>query len=385
MTSPGSRDGGDALLVHCIVGARPNFVKIAPIVRAARTARRLRTRLIHTGQHYDDQMNRHFFEDLALPEPDRYLDVRSGTHAVQTARIMESYERVLAEERPDLVLVVGDVNSTLACSLVAAKGQTPIAHVEAGLRSFDRSMPEEINRLVTDALAQLLFTSCRDADENLRREGVAPERIHFVGNVMIDTLLASLPLATERRTAARLGLAPQGYAVVTIHRPTNVDDAGGLARVVAILRDLTGRLPVVFPIHPRTARRAEELGLASQLRGCAGLHLVEPMRYLEFVDLLRTTRFVLTDSGGVQEETTVLGVPCLTLRPNTERPITMTAGTNRLVPLDARGAVAAAVRLLEAPPAPAPPPPPLWDGHTAERIVRVLESLAAGGLITPAP
>ncbi len=376
------------MLVHCIVGARPNFVKIGPIVRAAAGARRLRARLIHTGQHYDAQMSRHFFEDLSLPEPDRHLDVRSGTHAVQTARIMESYEPVVAEERPDLVLVVGDVNSTLACALVAAKAGVPIAHVEAGLRSFDRTMPEEINRIVTDALADLLFTTCRDADENLRREGVAGEKIHFVGNVMIDTLLASLPLAAERRTAAALGLAPGRYAAVTIHRPTNVDEPAGLARVVAILRDLAGELPVVFPIHPRTARRAQELGLEAALRECPGLHLVEPMRYLEFLDLLRTARLVLTDSGGVQEETTILGVPCLTLRPNTERPVTITAGTNELVPLDARGAIAAARRRLADPAPPQRRQPPLWDGHAAERIVTVLEAWAdgpAGSRSSPRP
>jgi UDP-N-acetylglucosamine 2-epimerase (non-hydrolysing) len=364
------------MLVHCIVGARPNFVKIGPIVHAAAASRRLCTHLIHTGQHYDAQMSRHFFEDLDLPEPDRYLDVRSGTHAVQTARIMESYEPVVAEERPDLVLVVGDVNSTMACALVAAKSGVPIAHVEAGLRSFDRTMPEEINRIVTDALADLLFTTCRDADENLRREGVAQEKIHFVGNVMIDTLLASLPLAAERRTAAGLGLDPGGYAAVTIHRPGNVDDAAGFERVVTILRDLASRLPVVFPMHPRTARRAQELGLAPALQDCPGLHLVEPMRYLEFVDLLRTARLVLTDSGGVQEETTVLGVPCLTLRPNTERPVTITAGTNQLAPLDAQAAIEAARRLLAGRVAPQPQRPPLWDGHAAERIVAVLEAHA---------
>jgi len=382
MMGPAAQIAGDRkeanMLVHCIVGARPNFVKIGPIVRAAATSRRLRTRLIHTGQHYDAQMSRHFFEDLNLPEPDRHLDVRSGTHAVQTARIMETYEPVLAEEQPGLVLVVGDVNSTLACALVAAKAGVPIGHVEAGLRSFDRTMPEEINRIVTDALADLLFTTCTDADENLRREGVAQQKIHFVGNVMIDTLLASLPLAAERRTAERLGLVPGGYAAVTIHRPTNVDEPAGLERVVTILRALAGRLPVVFPVHPRTARRAQELGLDAVLRDCPGLHVVEPMRYLEFVDLLRTARLVLTDSGGVQEETTILGVPCLTLRPNTERPVTITAGTNELVPLDARGAIEAAQRRLADRAAPQPHRPPLWDGHAAERIVAVLEAFADG-------
>ncbi len=365
------------LLIHCIVGARPNFVKIAPIMKALAGAPAVRARLIHTGQHYDAQMSRHFFEDLEIPEPDRYLDVRSGTHAEQTARIMERYERVLLEERPGLLMVVGDVNSTLACSLVAAKCATPIAHVEAGLRSFDRTMPEEINRLVTDALADHLFTTCEDAGRNLAGEGVSPDKVHFVGNVMIDTLLASLPLAAQKQAAQRLGLEPGAYVLATIHRPANVDRREGFERVLAIVEALAARLPVVFPIHPRTERRARELGLDGRLAACRGLRLVAPMRYLEFVDLQRQARLVLTDSGGVQEETTVLGVACRTLRPNTERPVTITEGTNRLLPMETEAAVAAALDALT----PGGEPtlarrPALWDGRAAERIARKLEQLA---------
>jgi UDP-N-acetylglucosamine 2-epimerase (non-hydrolysing) len=358
--------------IHCIVGARPNFVKIGPVMRALRARESLAPRLIHTGQHYDVAMSRAFFEDLAIPEPDRHLEVGSGSHAAQTARIMERYEPVLLEERPDLVLVVGDVNSTLACSLVAVKLGVAVAHVEAGLRSFDRSMPEEINRLLTDAIADRLFITCRDAAVNLAREGVAPEKIHLVGNVMIDALRESLPLAAHRNAPVRFGLAGRDYAVATIHRPSNVDDGEGLARVIAILRGVAARLPVVFPVHPRTEDRARRLGLADSLRAVPGLTITPPLGYLEFQDLLRQSRIVLTDSGGIQEETTVLGIPCLTLRPNTERPITVTEGTNRVVGTDPATVLAAAFEALERPRAPEPPRIELWDGHAAERIAAIL-------------
>jgi len=367
--------------IHCIVGARPNFVKIAPIMRALAASPHLEPRLIHTGQHYDVQMSLSFFEDLEIPKPDRYLDVGSGTHAEQTARIMERYERVLREEHPRLLLVVGDVNSTVACSLVAAKCGVPIAHVEAGLRSRDRTMPEEINRLVTDVLSDYLFTTCSDADENLRREGVPEEKIHFVGNVMIDTLLTSLPLAERKRTAARFGLEAGHYAVATIHRPSNVDERDGLERVLRILEGTAAHLPIVFPAHPRTERRAQEWGLDGRLRGVGGLHLAEPMRYLEFVDLLRGARLVLTDSGGVQEETAVLGVPCLTLRPNTERPVTISEGTNQLVGTDPARVLEAVDQALARNVAPAGVHPPLWDGRAAERLAAILERKAGAGLL----
>jgi UDP-N-acetylglucosamine 2-epimerase (non-hydrolysing) len=361
--------------IHCIVGARPNFVKIAPILRALARRAHFLPRLIHTGQHYDVAMSRGFFEDLEIPEPDRHLEVGSGTHAAQTARIMERYEPVLLEERPDLVLVVGDVNSTLACSLVAVKLGVAVAHVEAGLRSFDRTMPEEINRILTDAIAEHLFITCRDAELNLRREGVAPARIHFVGNVMIDALLESLPLAAARRTPERFGLAGGSYAVATIHRPSNVDDAIGLERVIAVLRGVAAMLPVVFPVHPRTEARARDLGLADALRSVPGLTVVPPLRYLEFQDLMRQARLVLTDSGGIQEETTVLGIPCLTLRPNTERPITIAQGTNRLVGTDPATILAAAASALAAPQRESPPRIELWDGRAAERIAAVLDGV----------
>jgi UDP-N-acetylglucosamine 2-epimerase (non-hydrolysing) len=364
--------------IHCIVGARPNFVKIGPIWRALARHARIETRLIHTGQHYDSRMSRAFFEDLAIPEPDRHLEVGSGSHAAQTARIMERYEPVLLEERPALVLVVGDVNSTLAASLVASKLGVAVAHVEAGLRSFDRTMPEEINRILTDAIADHLFITCRDAAENLRAEGIAPERIHFVGNVMIDALLESLPLAAQRDAPARFGLAGKPYAVATIHRPSNVDERAGLERVIAILHGVAAMLPVVFPVHPRTEARAEELGMAGALRGVPGLTVTPPLRYLEFQDLLRQAHLVLTDSGGIQEETTVLGIPCLTLRPNTERPITVTQGTNRVVGTDPATVVAAAREAFERPRPEATPRIELWDGHAAERIAAILDGILAG-------
>jgi UDP-N-acetylglucosamine 2-epimerase (non-hydrolysing) len=364
--------------IHCIAGARPNFVKIGPILRALSRRERLAPRLIHTGQHYDHEMSRAFFEDLAIPEPDRHLEVGSGSHAVQTARILERYEPLLREERPALVLVVGDVNSTLACSLAAVKLGVPVAHVEAGLRSGDRTMPEEINRILTDQIADLLFITCRDAAENLGREGVAPGKVHFVGNVMIDALLESLPLAVRREAPARFGLAGRAYAVATIHRPSNVDEAAGLERVIAILRGVGARLPVLLPVHPRTEARARELGFAEVLRGVPGLTLTPPLRYLEFQDLMRQATLVLTDSGGIQEETTVLGIPCLTLRPNTERPVTVTQGTNRVVGTDPAAVIAAAEESLARPRPPEPPRIELWDGRAAERIAAVLDAVLPG-------
>ena len=366
------------MLIHCIVGTRPNFVKIAPLMKAFATTPSLAARLIHTGQHYDAEMSRHFFEDLEIPTPDRHLEVGSGTHAVQTARIMERYEKVLLEEHPDLILVVGDVNSTAACALVGAKCGVKIAHVEAGLRSFDRTMPEEINRIVTDALADLHFTTSPEAGEHLTREGIDREKIHFVGNVMIDTLLESLPLAAEKQSAAHLGLDQGPYAVATIHRPSNVDSSEGLERVLTILEAIGAELPVVFPLHPRTEQRAHDLGLLSRLRDCRGLQLAPPYRYLEFIDLLRTARLVLTDSGGVQEETTVLGIPCLTMRPNTERPITIHAGTNRLVGSEPEHVIAAAREVLRGAGCVPTCRPELWDGRAAERIARILAQIAAG-------
>jgi UDP-N-acetylglucosamine 2-epimerase (non-hydrolysing) len=365
-------------LVHCIVGARPNFVKIAPIMKALEYYDAVEPRLIHTGQHYDVKMSEAFFEDLEIPTPDRFLNVGSASHAVQTARIMESYEQAVLEDSPDLVLVVGDVNSTLACSIVAAKLLIPIIHVEAGLRSGDRTMPEEINRIVTDALADYLFTSCEDAQGHLLREGVAPEKIHFVGNVMIDTLLDSLPLAAPKMMTDKLDLPPNHYGIATIHRPSNVDDTTGFERVLEVFESVGEMLPIVFPIHPRTEKRAEALGLSERLKNCPNLKLVPPMHYLEFVDLLRTARLVLTDSGGIQEETTVLNIPCLTMRENTERPVTIEQGTNHLVGTDPKTVIAKAEEVLAAPIPSRPCKVPLWDGFAAERIGRLIDKIRLG-------
>jgi UDP-N-acetylglucosamine 2-epimerase (non-hydrolysing) len=351
-----------------VVGARPNFVKTAPIMAALARRPGVRQLLVHTGQHYDHAMSRVFFEELGLPEPDAFLNVGSGSHAEQTARVMLAFEPVLRAHRPDWVVLVGDVNSTMACALVCAKLGVPAAHVEAGLRSGDRSMPEEINRLVTDRLADLLLTPSRDADANLLAEGVEPRRIAFVGNVMIDTLVRMLPRAAASTALARLELPPGGYLLATLHRPANVDDPAQLRAVAAALLRAAERLPVVFPVHPRTRARLDGLGL--ELAG-ERLRLAPPLGYLDFLALQRGARLVLTDSGGVQEETTYLGVPCLTARPNTERPVTITHGTNRLVASTAE-AIAAAVDEELAAPRRAYERPELWDGAAAERIAALL-------------
>ena len=347
-----------------VVGARPNFMKIAPIVEEMKKGPDLNGILVHTGQHYDEGMSDVFFRELGIPVPDVHLGVGSGTHAEQTARIMVEFEKVCMREKPDLVVVVGDVNSTMACTIVAAKLLIPVAHVEAGLRSFDRTMPEEINRLVTDALADVLFTTSRDADENLKREGVDPKKIHFVGNVMIDTL------AKHRRKAAELQIdKPKRYALVTLHRPSNVDDPGVLGGILEALEEISKSIPVIFPIHPRTAKRVREFGLSLN-----GVETMEPLGYLEFLNLTSTATVVLTDSGGLQEETTILAVPCLTLRYNTERPVTITDGTNIMVGPDKGRILDAFRRIMNGDWKPAGPPE-YWDGHAAERIIRVIRDL----------
>jgi UDP-N-acetylglucosamine 2-epimerase (non-hydrolysing) len=352
-----------ALDIVMIAGARPNFMKIAPVVRALAADGRLTGTLVHTGQHYDRALSELFFEQLGIPEPAIRLGVGSGSHAVQTAEVMTRLEPVLVERSPAAVLVVGDVNSTLAASLVAAKLGIPIAHVEAGLRSFDRSMPEEINRLVTDALSTWLFVSERSGLHHLEREGIPPERVHFVGNVMIDTMLHYRATAQEAHTARSLGLEPRAYAVLTLHRPSNVDDPAVLEGMLAPIVELGSSLPVVFPVHPRTRRVLEGLSLPRD----GALRVIEPLGYLEFLSLMMEARLVLTDSGGIQEETTVLGVPCVTLRENTERPVTVSEGTNRLAgltPAGIRGAIADALASDAAGRI-----PELWDGRAAERIV----------------
>jgi len=367
-----------------VAGARPNFVKIAPILRAleAESAGRIESVLVDTGQHYDDTMAGSFFSDLRIPKPHHSLRVGSASHAAQTAMIMQRFEPVLLQEQPDVVLVVGDVNSTMACALVAAKLGIAIAHVEAGLRSFDRNMPEEINRVVTDTLSDFLFTTEASANDNLAREGVAPEKVHFVGNVMIDSLRWAQPLAARSTILERLGVAADKYAVVTLHRPSNVDDPTRLASILAALADLSNEVPVLFPAHPRTLARISELesadhfeqlsldgGGATAQRG--RITLLKPIGYVDFVRLTAAAAVVLTDSGGITEETTCLGVPCLTLRANTERPVTAELGSNTVAGTDPTQLLAMARSALRSGRKEARLPP-LWDGHAAERIVRVL-------------
>lgn len=349
-----------------VVGARPNFMKAAPVVQALARAGMAQV-LVHTGQHYDEAMSGRLFTQLGLPVPDVNLNVGSGTHAQQTAAIMLGMEAHLLDRRPSLMVVYGDVNSTVAAALVAAKMHIPIAHVEAGLRSFDRTMPEEINRMVTDRLATLLFTPSADGDENLLREGTPPDAIHRVGNVMIDSLVRCLPLADAGGVLAGVGLKPgDPYVLVTLHRPSSVDDPVMLEALLDTLSRLAKRLPIVFPVHPRTKVR---IGA----RALPGIHLINPAGYFEFLALERDARLVITDSGGVQEETTFLGVPCLTVRENTERPVTVTHGSNTLIGRDPKKLLDTAVARLEAPKSDASIPE-LWDGHTAERIAAVLKT-----------
>ena len=361
--------------IACVVGARPNFVKIAPILRALETQRADRARpdvaLVHTGQHYDAALSESFFADLEIRPPDVNLGVGSGSHAEQTARVLAAIEPVLIDLRPDLLMVVGDVNSTLACALAASKLLIPVAHVEAGLRSGDRTMPEEINRVLTDAISDLCFTTCLEANQHLAREGIGPEKIHFVGNVMIDTLLRHRPHARKPELFGRLGLTPRSYALMTVHRPANVDRREDAIAFLDVVEPVQRRLPVILPAHPRTRVMLERHGLGERLSGLTGLQLVEPLGYSEFLYVMDRAKLVLTDSGGVQEETTVLGVPCLTLRENTERAITIEEGTNRLTGMRPAAVMEAVAHILETggPPARVPP---LWDGHAAERIADVV-------------
>jgi UDP-N-acetylglucosamine 2-epimerase (non-hydrolysing) len=357
----------------CIVGARPNYMKMAPLVRAFADEPALpRVVLVHTGQHYDVAMNERLFSDLELPPPDLNLEVGSGTHAVQTAEVMRRIEPILDDLRPSCVVVVGDVNSTLAVTLVAAKKGIPVAHVEAGLRSYDRTMPEEINRVLTDQLADLLYTTERSAADNLAREGVAPGRVHFVGNVMIDSLVRHVPRApTPQQTLERSGASaalvrdPAGFAVVTLHRPSNVDEREALAEALAILDAVSQRRPIVWPVHPRTRANLDRFGLAPRV--AARFALLPPQGYLEMLGLMSHAKVVLTDSGGVQEETTALAVPCLTLRDNTERPITVEHGTNSVVGRD-RAAILRAVDEILGGGGKRGRRPDLWDGRAAPRI-----------------
>jgi UDP-N-acetylglucosamine 2-epimerase (non-hydrolysing) len=374
-----------------VAGARPNFMKIAPLISAIKKFNNLISPinptnssnpihpinyiLVHTGQHYDVEMSETFFRELELPDPDINLEVGSASHAVQTANIMIRFEELCIKEKPDWVLVVGDVNSTMACTLVASKLGIKVAHVEAGLRSFDRTMPEEINRIVTDALSDLLFTPSEDADENLKKEGIPTEKIKRVGNIMIDTLVSNLDKGRARKPYEKFGFKEKEYAFVTLHRPSNVDEKANLSRILNCLAHLSDRLPVIFPVHPRTRKSLTEFGLYKESNNHKKFILCEPLGYHDSIGLIDKARFVLTDSGGIQEETTFLGIPCLTLRPNTERPITITQGTNKLTSLERLEADFSHLlngrhlvgRI-----------PELWDGKTAERIVRVLLSEQRG-------
>lgn len=367
-----------ASTVLCVVGARPNFMKIAPVIAALRAEPfRLRTRLVHTGQHYDVAMNERFFQQLGIPAPDINLEVGSLSHAEQTAEIMRRIEPVLDAESPAALVVVGDVNSTIACALVAAKKGIPIAHVEAGLRSYDRTMPEEVNRVLTDQISEWLFTTERKALDNLSREGVDERKVHFVGNVMIDTLLGQRPHAIP--AAETLAAAPDpdvflraanGFGVLTLHRPSNVDDPQVLRRLLTALQRISEQVPLVFPVHPRTVSRIEAAGLEPVLASSRILRL-PPLGYLEMLGLMSAARLVLTDSGGMQEETTALGVPCLTLRENTERPITVEEGTNTIVGTDAQRIEQAVAEIITSG-GKSGRIPELWDGHAAQRIAEVL-------------
>ncbi len=355
--------------ILAVVGARPNFVKIAPIMAELAEYPYITTTLVHTGQHYDVQMSDSFFANLEIPRADTNLKVQAAGALGQIAEIMTRMEPVLERVHPDIVVVVGDVNSTVAAAIAAVKVGRPVAHVEAGLRSFDRSMPEEINRILTDSISHLLFTSEPSGEDNLRREGVAAEKIHFVGNVMIDTLLRYRERARQSDVLKRLELVPSGYGVLTLHRPSNVDDEGTLGMLLGAIARIQAEIPVVFPVHPRTRRRLE--ALAGVLPPMPGLLLADPLPYLDFLQLMAEARCVLTDSGGIQEETTALRIPCLTLRHNTERPVTVLRGTNRIVGTDP-GAIYESWREVADGKWPAGELPELWDGKAAGRIVRVL-------------
>jgi len=362
-------------LIHLIVGARPNFMKMAPLYRELSLySNRYEPQIIHTGQHYDEKMSKLFFNDLAMPEPSAYLNVGSGTQGKQTARIIERYEElILAGDKPDLVIVAGDVNSTIACALVAKKLYIPVAHLEAGLRSYDDRMPEEINRVLTDRISDILLTPSLDANNNLEKEGIEPEKIYFVGNIMIDSLVAHQKKAENSNIFHQLNMLPkEEYALVTLHRPSNVDEYEGLKMLLTSLEKIGRKIKIIFPMHPRTRKNIYDLGLSSFLNTNSDVLFTEPLGYLDFLKLEINAKFILTDSGGIQEESTYFGVPCLTLRENTERPITITEGTNQLVDLNVESIVNSAREIIEGK-VKKGKIPKYWDGKTAERVVNVLD------------
>lgn len=372
-----------------VAGARPNFMKIAPLIKEIKKYNTERGTnepgvipfLVHTGQHYDDRMSRIFFEDLELPKPDIYLGVGSASHTIQTARIMIEFEKVCIETKPDVVIVVGDVNSTLACSLVAVKLGIKVAHVEAGLRSFDKTMPEEINRIVTDSISDYLFTTCEDANENLKREGISKDKIYFVGNLMIDTLLSHRDKADKSNILEKLRLIKSArvkdYGVLTLHRPNNVDDRKTFKGILNQLIEISKFIPIIFPAHLRTQKQIESFGIQEYFdysfssNNSHGIRLIDPLGYLDFLKLMSNAKIVFSDSGGIQEETTILGVPCLTIRENTERPITITEGTNTLVGVNSNNIRACAMNILNGK-GKVGQIPTLWDGKSAKRVVNIL-------------
>ena len=360
-----------------VVGARPNFMKIAPIYERMLTEPIIDPYLIHTGQHYDRAMSELFFQQLGLPEPHRYLGVGSGDHGEQTGKIMIDFERAVKDIQPQLVIVVGDVNSTIACGLVAVKLGVKLANVEAGLRSYDRTMPEEVNRVLTDQISDYLFTTERSALENLRREGIDERKVFFVGNVMIDSLRQHQDKAAGRDILERLQITPRDFVLVTLHRPSNVDDADMLKGLLDALSELSRRVPVVFPVHPRSHKKIQEFGLGDLVAGNPGLRLIDPMGYLDFLNCMSNAGVVITDSGGIQEETTVLGVPCITVRDNTERPVTTTEGTNVVVGRDPKAMLGEAFAALDGR-GKSGALPELWDGNASQRIVDILVKILSG-------
>jgi len=364
--------------IHIIVGARPNFMKMSPLYKEfARFPELFEVKLIHTGQHYDERMSKFFFDDLMMPEPDEYLEVGSGSHGVQTARIMERYEVILLKDKPDLVIVAGDVNSTIACALDAVKLHIPVAHVEAGLRSFDRKMPEELNRIMTDAISDYLLIPSIDGEVNLLKEGVAEEKIFFVGNIMIDSLIQYKDKAHKSDILKKLKLIiedkPDDYVLITMHRPSNVDNKKSLLILLETFQRLSKEIKLVFPIHPRALKNIQLHGLEKDFLNIRDLLLIEPVGYYDFMKLQMDAKFILTDSGGIQEETTYFGIPCLTVRPNTERPVTITQGTNELVELSSDRILDESRKILKGD-FKKGSIPDFWDGHTAERIVMIFKN-----------
>ena len=359
--------------IALVVGARPNFMKVGPVYFELKKHSKYTPLLIHTGQHYDQNLSQIFFEQLGFPKPDVYLGVGSGTHGVQTAKIMIAFEQFLLHEKPDLVLVAGDVNSTVACAIDAVKLHIPVAHLEAGLRSYDRRMPEEINRIETDCISSMLLTPSKDADENLLQEGISEDKIFLVGNAMIDSLIHYEKQAENSQTMDDLGLEKHSYALITLHRPSNVDDKENLEIILDAFSEIAEKIPLIFPMHPRTRKQLSVFGFENKVNKIANLKLIDPIGYLDFLKLEKYAKFVLTDSGGIQEETTVFGVPCLTLRENTERPITIEIGTNQLVELNKNAIVQKTNEIFNGKYKKGSIPP-LWDGHTAERIVEVMDN-----------